>query len=92
MLKFIILAVVGFILYKLLINDQKKKKDMTIKEQEKMAANGIMVKDPVCGTYVDKNSDIRVKEQDKVHCFCSYDCRDKFIKRIGAEDVTDKDQ
>ncbi|WP_028574457.1 transcriptional regulator [Desulfonatronovibrio hydrogenovorans] len=92
MLKFVILIVVGFILYKLLINDQKKKKEKVTKEKEKMAANGVMVKDPVCGTYVDKGSDIRVKKDGNVLCFCSYDCRDKYLKRIGAHEVLDQNQ
>ncbi len=87
MLKIIILVVVGFILYKLLTADQKKKKEKVVKEQEKMAADGVMVKDPICGTYVDKDSDIRVKKGGRVECFCSYDCRDKYLKRIGARNA-----
>jgi len=91
MLKILIVVVVGFILYKLLTNDQKKKKEKVVKEQEKMAANGVMVKDPICGTYVDKDSDIRVKKDNDVLCFCSYDCRDKYLKRIGAYEAVKKE-
>jgi YHS domain-containing protein len=50
-----------------------------------------MVKDPSCGTYVDKDGDIRVREGDKVHVFCSYECRDKYLKRIGAS-IPKKDE
>ncbi len=84
MFKFIIIAVVLFILYKLLINDRRKQQDSRLKENEKLAASGIMVKDPVCGTYVDKKSDVRVKNKDEVHYFCSYDCRDKYLKRLKS--------
>lgn len=91
MLKIIILVVVGYILYKLLSNDQRKKKDKVSAEHKKMAASGVMIKDPVCGTYVDKDSDIRVKKDNKVLCFCSYDCRDKYLKSIGAEDAVKDD-
>ena len=91
MIKFVILAVVGFILYKLITNDMRKKQDRIIQEKEKKAADGVMVKDPICGTYVDKDSDIRIKKSDGVLCFCSYDCRDKYLKSIGAEGSTDKD-
>jgi YHS domain-containing protein len=91
MLKILIVVAVGFILYKLLTNDQKKKKEKVVKEQEKMAANGVMVKDPICGTYVDKDSDIRVKKDKDVLCFCSYDCRDKYLKRIGAYEAVKKE-
>lgn len=44
-----------------------------------------MVKDPICGTYVKKDSDIRVRNGEKVECFCSFECRDKYIKRLEAE-------
>ncbi|MCA1743025.1 MAG: transcriptional regulator [Desulfonatronovibrio sp.] len=91
MLKIIILVVVGYILYKLLINDRKKKKDKVSDDHKKMAASGVMIKDPVCGTYVDKESDIRVKKNNKVLCFCSYECRDKYLKSIGAEDAVNDD-
>jgi len=92
MLKIIILVVVGFILYKLLTADHRKQKEKVVKEQEKMAANGVMVKDPICGTYVDKDSDIRVKLNNDVQCFCSYDCRDKYLKRIGAQKAAKMDK
>ncbi|MFW5730844.1 MAG: transcriptional regulator [Desulfonatronovibrionaceae bacterium] len=85
MFKILILIAVGFILFKLLTNDKKKKVKDISKQHEKMAADGIMVKDPICGTYVDKQSDIRVKHDHQVHCFCSYDCRDKYLKKIEAE-------
>lgn len=88
MLKIIILVVVGFILFKLLTGDQRKKKEKVEKEKERMAADGVMVKDPICGTYVDKDTDIRVKNKGDVHCFCSYDCRDRYLKRIGAQNTT----
>lgn len=91
MLKIIILIVVGFILYKLLTNDQKKKKGRVEQEKKKMAADGVMVKDPICGTYVDKDTDIRVKKDSHVHCFCSYDCRDKYLKSINADDAINRE-
>ncbi|MFP4083615.1 MAG: transcriptional regulator [Desulfonatronovibrio sp.] len=91
MLKIVILVIVGFILYKLLTNDHKKKKGKVEQEKKKMAADGVMVKDPVCGTYVDKDTDIRVKKDNRVHCFCSYDCRDKYLKSINAEDAINKE-
>lgn len=47
-----------------------------------MAQEGVLVKDPVCGTYVSKESDIRIKEGEEVKCFCSYECRDKYLKLV----------
>lgn len=84
MLKFVILVVALFVLYKLFTGDKRKKVEDQQKENEKVAANGAMVKDPICGTYVDKESDIRVRQGDTTHAFCSYECRDKFLKQIRA--------
>lgn len=80
----IILLVIGVILWKLFSGDKNKKKVEEKKEQQKMAASGQMVKDPICGTYVSKDSDIRVREGEVIHNFCSYECRDRFLKSIGA--------
>jgi YHS domain-containing protein len=82
MLKFVIFAVVCFILYKLVTNEKKKKVEVKNKQEEKLAQEGVLVKDPVCGTYVSKDSDIRIKEGEEVRCFCSYECRDKYLKMI----------
>jgi len=82
MLKFVILAVACFILYKLVTNDKKKKVNVKNKQEEKLAQEGVLVKDPVCGTYVSKESDIRIKEGEEVKCFCSYECRDKYLKMV----------
>lgn len=82
MLKFVILAVACFVLYKFVTNDKKKKVEVKNRQAEKMAQEGVLVKDPVCGTYVSKDSDIRIKEGEEVKCFCSYECRDKYLKLV----------
>lgn len=84
MLKFIVIGVALFLVYKLFMGDKKKKemeKEETVKQK---AAAGEMIKDPICGTYVEKDGNIRVKEGDKVHVFCSYECRDKYVKQLEA--------
>ena len=43
MLKFVILAVACFILYKLVTNDKKKKVDVKQKHEEKLAKEGVLV-------------------------------------------------
>lgn len=82
MLKILIFVVAGFLLLKLLTGDKRKKEKVAEKEFEQQVAAGEMVRDPVCGSFVSKDSDIRVRQGDKVECFCSYDCRDKYIKRL----------
>ncbi|MDY7000405.1 MAG: transcriptional regulator [Thermodesulfobacteriota bacterium] len=84
MLKILIFVAAGFLLYKLVTGSKRQKAVQKEKAEENLAASGEMVKDPVCGTYVPKDADIRVRDGDKVHCFCSYDCRDKYLKQVKA--------
>ena len=83
MWKILIFAVVGYVLYRMFMNDRKKKGEDTQKEKDHLVATGDMVKDPVCGSYIDADSTITVRDGETVHRFCSYDCRDEFLKRIG---------
>ena len=85
-LKILIFAVVGYLLVRLFKNDLLRKQKADEKqEQEEMdakIAQGEMVKDPQCGTYVSKDSEITVRDGATVYHFCSYDCRDKFLKAL----------
>ncbi len=85
MWKWIILALACYVLYRLFANDIKKKmaKQNDAEEVERKVASGEMVKDPECGTYIDKDSSITVKNGDVIHRFCSYDCRDAFLEKIN---------
>jgi len=84
MYRWLILIAAGFILYKLFTGDRGRKKDQEVEAQKRMAATGEMVKDPVCGTYVPVDAGIRARDGDKVYAFCSYECRDAFVKRLEA--------
>lgn len=85
LINLLIFIVAAFILYKLITGDFKKKKEIQDKKKETLVATGVMTKDPICGTYVPANGDIRVKQGDKVHNFCSYECRDKFMNQLEAK-------
>ncbi len=88
MIKWIVIALAAYLLYRLFANDflKKRKKD----EQEesrtmkKKIEAGEMVKDPECGTYVPVDDSVTVRDGDKVYHFCSYDCRTKYLKRIAG--------
>ena len=82
MWKFLVIAVCLFALYKLLTGDKLKKGMNKDAQNEKMAEAGEMAKDPVCGSYVAKDSSIRVRNGEDVHVFCSYECRDKYIEEL----------
>ncbi|NJB66816.1 YHS domain-containing protein [Desulfobaculum xiamenense] len=90
MLKIIVPIVCAFLLFKMLKGDQKKKVAKENKDMERMAETGETVKDPVCGAYVPHDASIRVKDADGVHCFCSYECRDAYLRRLESVDVTNE--
>lgn len=87
MLKFIVIGAALFLIYKLFIGDKKKREMNKEKDVKAKVASGEMVKDPICGTYVEKDGSIRVREGENVHVFCSYECRDKYLKQIEAVTV-----
>jgi YHS domain-containing protein len=91
MLKFLIFIAAAFVLYRLFTGDKKKKEEKKEKETRQMASSGEMVKDPVCGTYVPVDSDIRVRQGEKVHTFCSFECRDRFLEQIEASSTGNKE-
>lgn len=82
MIKWVVLLVCGWLLFKLVTNDSKKKAEKKSKDMEKKVATGDMVKDPVCGAFVSLDQDIRIRDGETIHRFCSYECRDKFLARL----------
>ncbi len=84
MLKVLLLIGGIFILFKLFSGDKKVKETKGKKEEERLVASGEMVKDPICGAFVEKDSPIRVRSGETVHSFCSYQCRDKYLKQLEA--------
>lgn len=83
--KLLILAICAFVVWKLFAGDKRWKQSKEQEKKDDLVASGEMVKDPVCGAYVSKNSDIRVRQGDVVLNFCSYDCREKYLKRLEGE-------
>ena len=86
MWKWLLLIAAGYVLYRLFANDWKKKmeKKDDPAEMERKVASGEMVKDPECGAYIDADTSITVRDGEMVHRFCSYDCRDAFLKRLES--------
>ncbi len=80
--KVLIFAIAGYVLFRLFTNDKKKNVEKEKEETQKLIANGELVKDPECGTYVDPETAISVKNGEERHHFCSYECRDAYIKRL----------
>lgn len=88
-IKVVIVALVCYVLYRLFMNDNKKKAEKEAQETKKRMASGEMVQDPICGTYVDKDSAITVRNGDKTIHFCSYECRQKYIDQFTEQKQLD---
>ncbi len=88
--KLLIIVICGFVVWKLFVGDKRYKQSKTQEKAENLTASGEMVKDPVCGAYVSKNSDIRVRQGDLVLNFCSYECRETYLKRIQGPEEGDQ--
>lgn len=80
--KWLLVAAALFVLYKLFMGDRGRTDKKEAKAKERKIASGEMVKDPVCGSYVEIDSSIKVRDGQAVHHFCSYDCRQKFLDRL----------
>lgn len=88
MWKLIIFAIAIYVVYKLFANDilkrQEKVKKEEKEEQDRKVAAGEMVKDPECGVWVAVDDSISVKDGPVRYYFCSYECRDKFLKELKS--------
>ena len=82
MLKILFLAIIGYIAYRLFLNDYRKRTENSKLKSRNMAKKTEdLVKDPICGMYVPKENTISVRKGQKFYYFCSYDCRDAFLKQ-----------
>lgn len=87
MLRWLVLAVIGFIVYKLVSNEFRNRAGSGKAESSKKpeTAGKNMVKDVTCGAYIEPSSGVSVKDGDTVHHFCSYECRDAFLEKLRGE-------
>ncbi len=83
--KLLIFAIAGYALFRLFMNDKKKKEEAIHEEHSEKIADGDLVKDPICGTYVEKESSVSVRDGEHVEYFCSHDCRSKYIAKIEEQ-------
>ena len=88
-IKVAIVALVCYVLYRLFMNDNKKKAEKDAEKKKKRMESGEMVKDPVCGTYVEKDSAITVRNGEQTLYFCSYECRQKYIDKFTEQKKLD---
>ncbi|GFK95548.1 hypothetical protein NNJEOMEG_03415 [Fundidesulfovibrio magnetotacticus] len=84
MWKFVIFAVAAFILWKMFAGDMKRRKEEAKKQEEQLIAKGEMVRDPACGSYVSVENSVRLNDGDRTLHFCSYECRDNYVKQLES--------
>lgn len=96
LMRLLVLGIVGYILYKLISNEIRKRSTNSKQQEAEKGTfkepTGNMVKDPVCGAYVDAASSISVRDGAQVYRFCSYECRDSFLAqlRAGGRNIPEK--
>lgn len=81
-LKFLFAAIMIYLALALF----KKNKAVDNKAGEKGDAVDL-VKDPICETFVEKDTDYKVKLYDRIYYFCSEECRQKFIEQKKSKGV-----
>lgn len=50
-----------------------------VRKQSPTEETGVMVKDPVCGMYLDSRLAVRIDGRDKPVYFCSETCKSKYL-------------
>ena len=80
-IRIVILAILFYILYRLLKSGGKKK--VKAKHQGSLPVQDVLVEDPFCHTYIPKKQAVSASKNGKDYYFCSNDCRDKFISSKG---------
>jgi YHS domain-containing protein len=84
--RIIILALLCYILYRLLFSGKKKGKAPPQSVSDSAApTHDVLVEDPVCHTYVPQKQAIRAVKEGKAYYFCSEKCCQTFLADKGEE-------
>lgn len=81
-IRIIVLAILIFILYRLIIRPKKKKSPISRSKGENGGhiERDTLVEDPVCHSYVPKKEAIRGIKEGKTYYFCSESCARTFLE------------
>lgn len=84
MLKYALMLVLGFILWKMIAKDWSfGKKKTEEKPHEPLVSRGEMVKDPVCGVFVSPGTGFSLRHEGREVHFCGQECRDEYARRLA---------
>ncbi len=81
-LRIIILAILAYILYRLLFRKKRMTKPPS-PPAGSLPADDVLVEDPVCHTYVPSRQAIRAMKDGRQYYFCSDTCCQKFLEDKG---------
>jgi hypothetical protein len=88
MIRFIILFIVGYVLYRAVKNWMSPTSGRrAVSSREVGRIDDEMVKDPYCETYFPRREGVRLEIGGEDLLFCSAECRDRYLAdREGEED------
>ena len=78
-IRILILAVLFYILYRLLFGGRKKATGPSQVTPE-IQVQDTLSEDPVCHTYVPQGQSLSLEQDGKTYYFCSKECHDTFIE------------
>ena len=84
MLRFVILAILVFIAYRLLVRGLKGRRDVekkAVPPDSDAKVSDVLVEDPVCHTLVPRQQAIHLQHKGEIIYFCSEKCCDIFIQQ-----------
>lgn len=86
--RIVILAVLFYILYRLIFGGKRKKKARPVPSRGprgKLASQDVLVEDPVCHTYIPQKQAVHAVKDGKTYYFCSERCCQTFLKDEGEK-------
>ncbi|MBU0681896.1 MAG: YHS domain-containing protein [Proteobacteria bacterium] len=84
-IRILILAVLFYILYRLLFGGSKKRQ-ATSQVPPEIPVQDTLSEDPICHTYVPQSQSLSVEHDGKTHYFCSEECLNKFTNQQQRRD------
>lgn len=84
-IRILILAVLFYILYRLLFGGRTKMPP-TSKAPPEIPVQDTLSEDPICHTYVPQSQSLSVEQDGKTYYFCSKECLDTFTEQQQRSD------
>ena len=83
-IRILILAILFYILYRILFGGRKKVANK--KASAEIPSQDVLAEDPVCHTYVPESQSLSLEKDGKTYYFCSKECLNKFSEQHQRRD------